>query len=313
MRLRLNGYEDKPIRPFLKRKGIFQRMDRMTVKVTDALKAAEARLKSIPDPRLDAEYLLAEVLGVSRLQMLLDKRRELTAQETAAYEALLSQREKRGPLQYILGSQSFMGFSFKTDARALIPRNDTEALCEEALKYIRPGCRVLDLCTGTGALAVALKKLRPGAEVTAADISGEALDLAKENAKDLSAEVRFVQGDLFAPLAGEQYDVIVCNPPYIPEGLRDTLQEEVKREPALALFAGPDGLDFYRRIAKEAPEHLTACGRLCLEIGDGQGDAVAAMLQACFSEIRILNDLNGLPRVVSARKKEGDGHNGSSV
>ncbi len=272
--------------------------------VLEALKMAEQRLREVPDPRLDAEWLLSEALGVSRLSMLLDKRRELTAEEAAAYGALIARREKREPLQYILGSQSFMGFSFKTDRRALIPRFDTEALCEEALKYIGPGARVLDLCTGSGALAAAIKKLRPGASVTASDVSGDALSLARENAGLLNAEIRFIQGDLFSPLAGESFDVIVCNPPYIPDGLRGRLQAEVEKEPALALFAGEDGLDFYRRIAKEAPEHLSSGGRLCLEIGDGQGNAVKALLSEGFDDIQVLNDLNGLPRVVSAAVKE---------
>ena len=272
--------------------------------VLEALKAAEQRLKEVPDPRLDAEWLLSEVLGVSRLEMLLDKRRELTEAEAAAFEALLARREAREPLQYILGSQSFMGFSMKTDSRALIPRNDTEALCEEALKYVRPGCRVLDLCTGSGALAAAIKKLCPGAEVVASDISEAALSLAKENAAALNADIRFMQGDLFSPVAGEKFDVIVSNTPYLPEGLRGCLQAEVEREPALALFAGDDGLDFYRRIAREAPAHLLPGGRLCIEIGDGQGDAVKALLYEEFTDIQVLNDLNGLPRVVSAAIKE---------
>ncbi|MBR4334678.1 MAG: peptide chain release factor N(5)-glutamine methyltransferase [Clostridia bacterium] len=272
--------------------------------VLEALKAAEQRLQEVPDPRLDAEWLLSEVLGVSRLEMLLNKQRELTEAEAAAYKALLVRREGREPLQYILGSQSFMGFSLKTDSRALIPRNDTEALCEEALKYVRPGGRVLDLCTGSGALAAAIKKLRPGAEVWAADISEAALSLAKENAERLGAEVKFVRGDLFSPVTGEKFHVIVSNPPYIPESLRGRLQAEVEREPALALFAGDDGLDFYRRIVQEAPAHLLPGGRLCLEIGDGQGDAVKALLYEEFADIQILNDLNGLPRVVSAAVKE---------
>ncbi|MBR0218405.1 MAG: peptide chain release factor N(5)-glutamine methyltransferase [Clostridia bacterium] len=272
--------------------------------IFEALKKAEQRLKEIPDPRLDAEWLLSEVLGVSRLEMMLNKRRELTEAEAAAYEALLIRREGREPLQYILGSQSFMGFSLKTDSRALIPRNDTEALCEEALKHIQAGCRALDLCTGSGALAAAIKKLRPGAEVWAADISEAALALAKENAERLGVEVKFVQGDLFSPVANEKFDVIVSNPPYIPEGLRGRLQAEVEREPALALFAGDDGLDFYRRIVKDAPAHLLPGGRLCLEIGDGQGDAVKALLYEGFTDIQVLNDLNGLPRVISAAVKE---------
>ena len=224
--------------------------------VLEALRAAEKRLSEIPEPRLDAEYILAEALHTPRLTMLIDKKRALTDLEASMFEEMIRRREAREPLQYILGSQSFMGFTLKTDERALIPRFDTEALCEEALKYVRPGGRVLDLCTGSGALAVAVKKLCPGAIVTASDISEKALSLAKENAAALYADVRFVQGDLLTPLADERFDVIVCNPPYIPDALRGTLQAEVEREPALALFAGKDGLDFYRRIAKEAPAHL---------------------------------------------------------
>ena len=271
--------------------------------VLEALKAAEKRLQAIPEPRLDAEYLLAEALGMSRLMMLVDKSRTLTEAEAAAFEQMVSRREAREPLQYILGSQSFMGFSFKTDPRALIPRNDTEALCEEALRHIRPGDRVLDLCTGTGALGIAIKKLCQKAVVTATDISEAALSLAKENARNLQAEVRFLQGNLFAPVSGEQFDVIVSNPPYIPEALRGHLQAEVQKEPALALFAGENGLDFYRRIAKEAPGHLLSQGWLCLEVGDGEAEAVAALLKMNFESVRILPDLNGLDRVVSGQMR----------
>ncbi len=269
--------------------------------VLEALKIAEQRLGAIPEPRLDAEYLLAEALGTNRLMMLIDKSRVLKEEEKQAFEGMVARRETREPLQYILGSQSFMGFSFKTDPRALIPRNDTEALCEEALRHIRPGDAVLDLCTGTGALAIAIKKLCPQALVTATDISASALSLARENAQSLDADVRFLQGDLFAPLAREKFQLILSNPPYIPNALRGHLQEEVEREPALALFAGADGLDFYRRIAKEAPEHLLPQGQLCLEMGDGESEAVAGLLQDAFEEIRVLNDLSGMPRVVSAR------------
>ena len=266
--------------------------------VKDALSRAEERLQDIPDPRLDAEYLLAEATQLSRLSLLMDKMRPLTQAEEAAFEALLARREKREPLQYILGNQPFMGFSFKTDSRALIPRFDTEILCEEALSHLTGKMRVLDLCTGTGALAIAIKKLRPGCAVTASDLSGDALALARENAKSLQADIRFMQGDLFAPLDGEIFDLIVSNPPYIPDTLRGTLQEEVQKEPDMALFAGADGLDFYRRIAREAPRHLAPGGFLCLEIGDDQGESVPALLRENFQQVRMIRDLNGLPRVV---------------
>lgn len=287
----------------------------MSRTVGEALRWAAERLAAagVPEPRLDAEYLLAEALGVKRLPMLADKGRALTDREAAAFEQALSRRAAREPLQYILGSQSFMGFPFRTDPRALIPRNDTEALCEEALRHLRPGDRALDLCTGSGALAVALKKLCPGARVVASDLSADALALARENADALGAEVEFRQGDLFAPVAGERFQLVVSNPPYVPETLRGRLQAEVEREPALALFAGPDGLRFYRRIAREAPGHLAPRGRLILEIGDGQGDVVSALLEKEFEEIRVLNDLSGLPRVISAVRREEKGHDGSAV
>ena len=254
-----------------------------------ALSEAAARLAAagVPDAALDAEYLLAEVLHCPRLSLRLEKARALTEAQTQAYEALLSRREAREPLQYILGTQPFMGFSLRVDARALIPRNDTETLCEQALFRLRPGQRALDLCTGTGALAIAMKKRCPGAAIVATDISGDALSLARENAAALGAEVRFV--------------LIVSNPPYIPEGLRGRLQAEVNREPELALFAGADGLDFYRRIAADAPGHLQAGGWLLLEIGDTQYDDVAALLAGAFTGVSLVRDMSGLPRVVVAQ------------
>ena len=273
------------------------------MKVFEALNAAQARLAAVPDPRLDAEYLLASVLALPRLELLLQKRRELTAEEEAAFGALLCRREEREPLQYILGNQPFMGFSFRTDPRALIPRNDTETLCQEALAAVRSGGRVLDLCTGSGAVGIALKKLNPSLTVTLTDMSPDALSLARENAHALGADVRMLPGDLFAPVKDEVFDLIVSNPPYIPETLRGRLQAEVEKEPALALFAGADGLDFYRRIAQEAPTHLSIDGKLLLEIGDGQGNAVAALLSPGFQSIALIRDLNGLPRVIRAERK----------
>ncbi|MBR1584483.1 MAG: peptide chain release factor N(5)-glutamine methyltransferase [Clostridia bacterium] len=271
--------------------------------VLEALNSAEERLRHIPDPRLDAEYLLAHVLGLPRLNLLMEKRRLLSPRETAAYDALVARRAGREPLQYIIGQQPFMGLSFRTDPRALIPRNDTEALCEAALALLSPGMRALDLCTGSGILGIALSKLRPGVQVTASDISADALALARENADALGAPVRFVQGDLFAPVNGETFDLIVSNPPYIPAALRGKLQAEVEREPALALFAGADGLDFYRRIAREAPGHLAPGGWLLLEIGDDQFPAVQALLSPAFDGITLIRDMNGLPRVIRAERK----------
>lgn len=277
----------------------------MSITVFQALKMGEERLllHQVPDARLDAEYLLAGVLNTPRLSLLLDKQRPLSTAEFEAYEAFLVRREQREPLQYILEEQSFMGFSFRTDKRALIPRNDTEAVCEEVLRHIRGKMQVLDVCTGTGALGIAIKKLRPGCSVTLSDLSEDALSLAKENALRLQADVRILQGDLFVPVSGERFHVIVSNPPYIPEGLQGTLQKEVEKEPAMALFAGADGLSFYRRIAREAPLHLHEKGVLVLECGDDQAAAVAALLEEKFEDIHIFRDMDGHERGVSARLK----------
>lgn len=277
----------------------------MRITVFQALKEGEERLliHQVPDARLDAEYLLAGVLNMPRLSLLLEKQRFLADEEWAVYEAFLLRRESREPLQYILEEQSFMGFSFRTDKRALIPRNDTEAVCEETLAHIKGKMQVLDVCTGTGALGIAIKKLRPGCDVTLADLSEDALSLAKENALRLQADVRILQGDLFAPVAGERFHVIVSNPPYIPSGLQGKLQKEVEKEPAMALFAGEDGLSFYRRIAREAPEYLKENGVLVLECGDDQAAAVAALLEESFEEIRIFRDMDSHERGVSARLK----------
>lgn len=279
----------------------------MTATIGAALRAAQARLTAagVPDAALDAEYLLAEVLHCPRLSLRLEKSQPLTAEQASAFEALLLRREQREPLQYILGTQPFMGFLLRTDSRALIPRNDTEALCEQALLRLLPEQRALDLCTGTGALAIAMKKLCPKADLTATDISLSALALAQENAERLGAEIRFLQGDLFAPVAGEKFHVIVSNPPYIPEGLRGRLQAEVNQEPELALFAGADGLDFYRRIAEQAPAHLQPGGWLLLEIGDTQYPAVSALLSPAFTGISLVQDMSGLPRVVVAQLARG--------
>lgn len=271
--------------------------------IRDALSWAENELQEIPDPRLDGEYLLAHVLKKERLPILLNKMQPLAEGDFAAYQALIARRKSREPLQWILGEQPFMGFPFKTDARALIPRNDTEAVCEAALSRIGGKMQALDLCCGTGAIGIAIKKLRPGCQVTLSDLSENALSLAKENAERLQANVRILQGDLFQPVQGEKFHLIISNPPYIPNALRGKLQEEVNREPDMALFGGADGLDFYRIIAREAPSHLYEKGWLILECGDDQPGLIAQLLADAFDEIEWIYDLNGHPRGVSAKLK----------
>ncbi len=273
--------------------------------IREALRCAAARLTAagVPEALNDAALLLSHVTGEPPLNLRADGTRALPAKDAAAFEALVDRQEGREPLQYILGEAPFMGLLLKTAPGVLIPRFDTEALCQQALDRMTGDERVLDLCTGTGALAVAIGKHFPRARVFAGEISPRAVELARENAVRCGAQVDARLGDLFAPFGGDAFDIIVSNPPYIPTGDLAGLQEEVKKEPALALDGGPDGLALYRRIAAEAPAHLAPGGWLLLEIGSGQAADVSGLLAANFEEISAYNDLNGLDRVVAGRKK----------
>lgn len=242
-----------------------------------------------PDPMADA-----------RLLSWGDSLRELAPEEVERLEALLKRRLAGEPVQYVLGSAWFMGLEFYVDARVLIPRQDTEALCEAALAFLRgkPSPRVLDLCAGSGAIGLSLAKLYPQAKVTLADVSADACAVMDKNRRRLGAEAEIVEGDLFAPLAGRRFDLIACNPPYIRAGELDSLQAEVQKEPRLALDGGADGLDVYRRIAATYKDHLSAGGALFLEIGWDEAEAVRAL----FGGGRVLRDLNGRDRVIEIRE-----------
>jgi release factor glutamine methyltransferase len=257
----------------------------------------------VPDARHDAGQLLAFVLGVSRLVVLANGVSILDSQAEADFLSLVMRRAAREPLQYILRSQEFMGITFKVTPAALIPRCDTEALCIQALLHMHGDEQVLDLCTGSGALAIAIKKRMQRARITATDLSHDAIALARENAALADTVIEFAEGDLFAPLAGRTFDVIVCNPPYIPDMDRETLQAELLFEPPMALFAGADGLDVYRRVIGEAPGHLLPGGRLLLELGDGQADAVTTLMAGMFTGITVHPDVQGLIRVAAGVRK----------
>ena len=254
------------------------------------------------DAAVDAAWLLCEATGWSRSSLRLRRGDGLDEAVLTRIEAWLRRRAQGEPLQYVLGTADFMGLRFRCDKRALIPRPDTEVLCDLALKRLagKPRPRVLDLCCGTGAIGLSVARFRPDARVLLTDISPDALSLARENGELLGVKnADFAQGDLFAAVGEEAFDLIACNPPYLDEADMAALQSEVRREPALALFGGPDGLDFYRRLAKDAPRHLNRGGALLLEVGQGQAHAVRAMLHwgACAA----YEDLNGIQRVVEAR------------
>lgn len=273
--------------------------------IREALRLAAARLEQagVPDADVDAAYLLASVLKEDTLAMRINGHRELAAPQRAAFDALCDRRAVREPLQYILGETEFMGLTFHVEPGVLIPRADTEILVEKALAWMKPGARVLDIGTGSGAIAVSLAKLGRPAQVTAVDVSDRALEIARRNAERNGAAVEFVKSDCFSALKGRKYDMIVSNPPYISEDEMRGLMPEVTREPELALFGGADGLDFYRRISREAPEYLNEGGCLLFEIGWLQKDAVSALVKAHIGEPFALRDYGQNWRVVGAKKE----------
>ena len=271
--------------------------------IREALRLAAARLEQagVPDADVDAAYLLASVLKEDTLAMRINGHRELAAPQRAAFDALCDRRAE--PLQYILGETEFMGLTFHVEPGVLIPRADTEILVEKALAWMKPGARVLDIGTGSGAIAVSLAKLGRQAQVTAVDVSDRALEIARRNAERNGAAVEFVKSDCFSALKGRKYDMIVSNPPYISADEMRGLMPEVTREPELALFGGADGLDFYRRISREAPEYLNEGGCLLFEIGWLQKDAVSALVKAHIGEPLALRDYGQNWRVVGAKKE----------
>ena len=274
--------------------------------IREVLKRATARLQQagVPNSDYDAAVMLAHVMDEDALMLRMNSWKEMPEDKLEAYEAIIARREKREPMQYILGSVGFMGLDFHVEPGVLCPRPDTEILCEEALRRLKPGARVLDIGTGSGAIAVSLAKLGKDVSVTAVDISDTALAVAKDNAERNGAQVRFVRSDCFAALEGETFDMIVSNPPYINSMEMAELMPEVRREPELALFGGEDGLDFYRRISREAGAYLNEGGCLIFEIGWKQKDDVSALLAQHIGEPFALKDYGDNWRVVGAVKEK---------
>lgn len=274
------------------------------MKAKQLLLMAETQLKTAgtENIRFEARQLLSHITHTEPLLLTIENR-EIGQNEEAAFFALLERRVKREPLQYILGIQYFMGLPFEVGPEVLIPRFDTESMCEDAVHLLPPRARVLDLCTGSGALAVAVKHLRPDTEVFASDLSEKALSVARKNAEKNDVSVTFLQGDLFAPLKGIRFDAILTNPPYIPDRDIPGLSEEVKKEPLMALAGGPDGLDFYRRILAQAPRHLCENGLIWLEAGDGEADSIRELMLPSFGSTVLGRDLSGHDRWLRGQKR----------
>jgi release factor glutamine methyltransferase len=277
----------------------------------DALAHARQQLEASPEQRpdaaRDATMLLLHALGLTRAELLANPDRPLTPAQQSAYEDLIQRRLTHEPIQYILGEQEFYGLALRVTPAVLIPRPETELLVEAVLAALDPNAalRILDIGTGSGAIAIALATHLPQARITATDISPAALEVARANAArhNLSARILFVESDLLSALdPAETFDAIVSNPPYVPTADRATLHPQVRdHEPTTALFAGLDGLDVYRRLIPQARAALAPNGLLALEIGHNQRDPIATLLTD-WRDLRFLNDLQRIPRVALARK-----------
>ena len=279
--------------------------------VRDHLALAELALQSGPHSDkagLDAERLLMHVLGKDRAWLIAHPRKELSEEKHALYEALTERRLGGEPIQHITGECEFYGLPFKVSRDVLIPRPETEHLVEKVIELAQSFERpwIVDVGTGSGAIAVALAHKLAGAAITATDLSKSALAVARENAaaNAVKERIRFLQGDLLAPLEGERFEIVASNPPYVPNSDRASIAVEVREyEPSMALFGGEDGLEVYRRLIPAAHAALVPGGWIALEIGFAQAEAIEALLAATdFHNIEFTPDLQGIPRVSSAQR-----------
>lgn len=296
----------------------------MSLPLKELIKIGQTQLKEagVGDADRDARDLYCFLDKIDAVGLMMHWQDTLQDNACEAYFDLVQRRAAGEPMQYITGVQEFMGIPFKVTAQVLIPRQDTETMVEDAIEAIEKGTlrgrpfikaaaikEVLDLCTGSGAIGVSIAKMCPKIKVVCSDISSEALKIAEENAQTSGCKsVKFQEGDLFSPFCGKlrkkKFDLIITNPPYIQTDVIPTLQREVKdHEPMSALDGGKDGLDFYRRIAVEAPSHLNKNGVLMMEIGYDQRISVTELLQetAKFSDIICLQDLAGKDRIIAAK------------
>jgi len=282
------------------------------MQLRQALSAAIERLEiaHVGSPRMNAEVLLMFVLACDRAYLYAHPERELTEAEAARYDEALAERGRGRPSQYITGHQEFWGLDLIVSPAVLIPRPETEHVVETVLDLVREReaaarLRVVDVGTGSGCIALALAKELPDAEIHAVDISAAALEIARANAArlELAGRIVFLQSDLLAALpAGVEFDFVVSNPPYVGEAEPEKVQREVREfEPRVAVFAGTQGLEVYKRLVPQARERLRTGGWLVMEIGYSIEDAVRALLTD-WSEVRVTHDLQGIPRVIAAKK-----------
>jgi len=284
-------------------------MKQKTLTLKQLYKVGTVKLaeEGIEEFSLDAWYLLEYVTGVSKAMYFAEPERAVSEENADRYIDCIRRRAAHIPLQHITGEQEFMGYPFCVNEHVLIPRQDTEILVEEAIQIMRPKMKILDMCTGSGCIVLSILKMckekyyMTDLQGIGADVSEEALKVARENSRRLEVPVTWIQSDLFAKIPEEEkYDVIVSNPPYIETAVIDTLQEEVRlHDPYIALDGKEDGLYFYRRIISEAGKYLKTQGKLMFEIGCDQAEAVEELMKnAGYEQITVKKDLAGLDRVV---------------
>jgi len=279
--------------------------------LNDAIVAATAQLKNAsPTPALDAQVLLAHSLGQDRTYLIAHAKDTLDTETSTRFEQLVAQRINGIPVAYLTGEQEFWSLPFRVTADTLIPRPETELLVELALEKIpnKQKFLIADIGTGSGAIAIAIANERKGSSVIASDRSAKAIAVARQNANRLGIDnVEFVQGETFDPLADKKFNLVVSNPPYVPESDPHLAQGDVRFEPRSALAAGPEGLDVIRQIVEQAKNHLVPQGWLMIEHGYDQESAVEELFErAGFEEIECYRDLAGQPRVTIGQNRSSD-------
>lgn len=283
------------------------------MKIAELLTKGSKVLQSsgVENTRMEAQMILTKITGKSKEWFMIHFEETVSWEDCKKFQDLIEKRAKGEPLQYLLGETYFMGLPFFVNENVLIPRADTEILVESVIQRIGREKKVmlLDMCTGSGCIAVSLKKYLKNAEVFAADISEKALETAKRNALENQVEVKFIHSDCFEKIPEIKFDIIVSNPPYLTESEMGALQKEVTYEPALALDGGKDGLDFYRKLSCEAKKYLAENGILAFEIGYRQATEVSVLLKEYgYQEIEVLKDYSGNQRVVIAKRIAGGVH-----
>lgn len=272
--------------------------------IEEAIKNGIKKLKNTEDKIIKVKMLLSAILDVDKTYLVINEKQALTKEQEEKFENGIESLNKNTPIQYITGFQEFYGIKFKVNQNVLIPRFDTEILVQEVLKIAREDSKILDMCTGSGILAITIAKNVDNSNIYASDISMEALEIAKENNKIQNTNVQFIKSNLFENIKEKEFDIIVSNPPYITKTEMENLSEEVKKEPKLALYGGTDGLDFYKKITQNAKDYLKKGGYLLFEIGYKQKEDVSQILkQNEFSNVKCIKDYNGNDRVIIGEKK----------